>query len=284
MCDGGIRDVFNFGVMAQHLFGLVKALRSTPTGEYREFKLIPGMLGRMGTFAPWNNRWKNIPRDLSMLYGKEQPTDEERTQGEGDHVGTPEQAMHRFFVMYNWAAATWPNLERPATPFGGAPASERQRVEWFESKTLKARREYAIALPPGYELPENKDRRYPVIFMLHGYGMDPKNFLSTALITDSYTVDKEVNFRPMIHVFPSGRCCFVNALTKQKDCRETNDEGTDLDHVAGWERECSSGTFYVNRRGYTFDDVTPYGDSFFELMDHIDATYRTLPTADVEAR
>jgi hypothetical protein len=285
MCDGGIRDVFNLGVMAQHLFGLVKAVRSVPTGEYRDFKLIPGMVNtRTGNFAPWNNRWKTIPRDLSLLYGKEQPTDEDRVQGEGDHVGTTEQAVNRFYVMFNWAASTWPSLERPVTPFGGASASERQKIEWFESTALKAKREYAIALPPGYELEANKDKRYPVLFMLHGYGMDPKGFLGTSLITDSYVTDKDVNFRPMIQVFPSGRCCFVNQVTKAKDCRETDDSGMDIDRIAGWERECHSGSFYVNRRGYTPDDVSLYGDAFFELMDHIDAKYRTQAAAEVDAR
>ena len=271
--------------MAQHVFGLIKALRSSSTGEYREFKGIPGMINsRTGNFAPWNSRWKTLPRDIMMLYGKEQPTDEDRVGGEGDHVGTPEQAINRFYVMFNWAAAMWPNLDRPATPFGGASASERQRLEWFESKALKAKREYAIALPPGYELPENKDKRYPVLFLLHGYGMDPKGFVGTALITDSYVTDKDVNFRPMIQVYPSGRCCFVNRTTRAKDCRELDDSGADLDKNPAWERECHSGSFYVNRRGYTPDDETLYADSFFELMDHIDQTYRTQPAADVETR
>ena len=285
LCDGGIRDVFNLGVMAQHLFGLVKASRPEPVGEYRDFKLIPGMVNnRTGNFAPWNNRWKYIPRDLVMLYGKEQPTDQDRTEGEGDHVGTYEQAINRFYVLYNWAGVMWPNLERPATPLGGESASERQKVEWFESKALKAKREYAIALPPAYFDPVNKDKRYPVLFMLHGYGMDPKNFLGTSLISDLYVTDKDVNYRPMIQVFPSGRCCFVNQATKQKDCREHDDSGMELDRIAGWDRECHSGSFYVNRRGYTSDDATLYGDAFFELMDHIDLTYRTLPAAQVEAR
>ncbi len=285
MCDGGIRDVFNLGLMSQQLFGLVKASRTTATGEYRDFKSIPGMLNaRTGNFDPWNSRWKSIPHDLVMLYGKEDPTDDERTRGDGDHVGTDEQAVDRFSVMFNWAAAMWPHLERPATPLGGASASERQKIEWFDSKALKAKREYGIALPPGYDLPENKDKRYPVLFMLHGYGMEPKGFLATALLTDSYVTDTDVKFRPMILVFPSGRCCFVNQTTGQKDCRETDDSGTRLERIPGWQRECREGTFYVNRRGYTPGDISLYGDAFFELMDQIDARYRTLPAAEVDAR
>jgi hypothetical protein len=287
LVDGGIRDVFNLGVMAKQLFGLIKATRGAQAvGEYREFAAIPGMLNnRTHEFDPWNNRWKYIPHDLSMLYGKEQPTDQDRVDGEGDHVGTTLEAVQRFFVMFNWAGVTWQALERPATPYGGASASERQKIhQWFDSKALGAKREYAISVPPGYELEENKDKRYPVVFMLHGYGMDPKGFLGTSLITDSYVTNTDVNFRPMIMVFPSGRCCFVNQTTHQKDCRESDDNELSFESSAGWERECNSGTFYVNRRGYTPEDSSLYGDAFFELMDHIDANYRTLPAADVEVR
>ena len=54
--------------------------------------------------------------------------------------------------------------------------------------------------------------------------------------------------------------------------------------LGGWERECKSGTFWINREGYTPADGTRYGDAFFELMDHVDATYRTQPAAEVDAR
>jgi hypothetical protein len=119
--------------------------------------------------------------------------------------------------------------------------------------------------------------------MLHGYGMDPKTFSPAALVADANVANPNVALRPVIYVFPYGRCCYVNAQG-QKDCRENDDEGRELGRVPGWARECNSGTFWINRRGYTPTDVTKYGDAFFELMDHVDATYRTLPTAEVEAR
>ncbi|MHB8875590.1 MAG: alpha/beta hydrolase [Myxococcaceae bacterium] len=284
--DGGIRDLFNFGLMAKQVFSLLKAYRAPDsTGYYRDFTEIPGMVDRKtGVYAPWNSRWKTTPKDLLVLYGKESPTDQDRIEGEGDHVGTASQAVYRFYTLFNWSAAMWPSLERPSTPLGGASASEREKVEWYESKLLGAKREYAVALPPGYELAENQDKRYPVLFMMHGYGMDPGGFLGTALITDAFVTDTNVKLRPMIMVFPSGRCCFVHRTTGARDCRETDDTGTELSRRPEFERECNSGTFYVNRRGYTAADARPYGDAFFELMDHIDQTYRTAPAADVEAR
>lgn len=283
--DGGIRDIFNLGLMAMHLYSAVKGLRGdTPVGEYRNFVDIPGMKDRRtGNFNPWNRAWRNVPKDILTLYGNENPTDEDLVTGEGDHVGTPGEAVNRFSVVFNWVANLWPNLERPATPFGGS-GSDRQRVETFYSEKLGAMWEYAIAIPPGYDAPENADKRYPVAFLLHGYGMDPSGFMATGLITDAYVMDSDVQLRPVIYVYPNGRCCFVNASTGARDCRNTDDQGRDLDNLPGWERECNSGTFWVNRRGYTPGDETLYGDAFFELMDHIDKTYRTVPTAEVEAR
>jgi len=291
--DGGIRDIFNLGLQSKQVLSLLSTYRSSPVGSYRRFLDIPGASDTHGAncsdtmpcFAPWNHSWATkVPRDILMLYGDDPPSNTDLIQGEGDHVGTAEEAVDRFFVLFNWAAAAWPNLERPATPFGGAGADQRQITEWYDSQLLNAKREYAIALPPGYFDPSNADKRYPVVYMGHGYGMEPKGFMATALITDSYVTDTGVQFRPMIMVFPDGRCCFKDKTTGAKDCRETDDNGVDLSQNPNLERECNSGTFYINRRGYQPGDETPYGDAFFELMDHIDSKYRTLPAADVEAR
>lgn len=284
LADGGIRDIFNLGLMAKHLFSAVKALRTTPVGEYRDFAAIPGMADRRtGNFNPWNRAWRNVPKDILLLYGKETPSDADLINGEGDHVGTAGQAVNRFSVVFNWVANLWPNLERPASPFGSA-VEDAQRVETFYSQKLGAKWEYAVALPPGYALPENADKRYPVAYLLHGYGMDPSGFMATGLITDTFVVDSDVQLRPVIYVYPSGRCCFINASTGEKDCRSTDDEGRDIGRLPGWVRECNSGTFWVNRRGYGPGDDTPYGDALFELMEHIDTEYRTQPAAEVEAR
>lgn len=287
LLDGGIRDMANLGLMSRHLFGLVRALRGEQaTGYYRDFLDIPGMKdARTGYFNPWNNRWKYVPRNIALLYGKDSPTDQDRIDGEGDHVGTNSQAVHRFYTLFNWAAASWPSLERPATPLGGSSAGERQKLEWYQSAALgNARREYAIALPPGYDDPKNAAARYPVMYVMHGYGMEPLGFMGTSLISDAFVTDTDVRLRPMIMVFPSGRCCFVNAATGARDCREKDDSGTDFERLAGWERECHSGSFYVNRQGYTPKDQARYGDAFFELMEHVDKNYRTLAPADVGSR
>lgn len=291
--DGGIRDMFNLGLHSKMVMSLVNSYRTSPMGSYRQFIDIPGTADIHGAncsatapcYNPWNHNWATkVPRDVLMLYGNDPPSDTDLIQGEGDHVGTAEEAVYRFFTLFNWAAASWPSLERPSTPFGGAGPDQRQLTLSYDSAVLGAKREYAIALPPGYFDDANKDKRYPVLYLGHGYGMEPKGFMATALLTDSYVTDTKVQFRPMIMVFPDGRCCFKDKVTGAKDCREYDDAGNDLSQMANLERECNSGTFYVNRRGFAPGDETPYGDAFFELMDYIDQNYRTLPAADVEAR
>jgi hypothetical protein len=286
LADGGIRDVFNFGVMSKQLFSFIRNLRGeTMTGSYRAFTAIPGMTdSRTGTFNPWNHLWSRVPHDILMLYGEDPPTTDDIKNGEGDHVGTPGEAVDRFAVLFNWAAALYPSLDRPATPFDKDTDPPRQEITSFDSTALGAKWEYAISLPPGYFAAGNENARYPVVYVLHGYGMDPKAMMGEAIITDTYTTDTGVKFRPFIQVFPNGRCCWRNAATGGKDCRESDDNGNYIGNTPGWARECNSGSFYVNASGYAAGDGSKYGDAFYELMDYVDAKYRTLHAAEVEMR
>jgi hypothetical protein len=283
--DGGIRDIFNFGLMARNLFSAVKLARgATPVGEYRNFTDIPGMRDRStGAFNPWNRSWRSVPKDMVTLYGKDTRTDAEIIAGEGDHVGTAEQAAARFQSLFNWIAWQWPNAPMPQAVFGESSAPV-YKTETFTSTKLGAKWEYAIAIPPGYDDAANAEARYPVAYLLHGYGMDPGNFAAAAVLANNFVIDPALKLRPVIYVFPNGRCCFTNTQTGERDCRNTNDAGEDISRIPGWARECVSGTFWVNRKGYTPEDATPYGDALFELMDYVDSKYRTLKPADVEAR
>lgn len=283
LLDGGIHDIFNLGLNAKHLFTAVKRARAV-VGEYRNFVDIPGMKDRTsGNFNPWNRSWRNVPKDLITLYGKENRTDQEIEQGEGDHVGLPGQAASRFQIVFNWVANMWPNAPKPSAVFGQSTPAD-YRTETYFSNKLNAKWEYSISVPPGYGDAANADQRYPVAYLLHGYGMEPSDFVAAAVLANNFVVDPALQLRPVIYVFPNGRCCFTNKTTGARDCRNKDDNGMEIDRFPEWERECHSGTFWVNRKGYTPNDATPYGDALFELMEHIDRNYRTLPPADVEAR
>jgi hypothetical protein len=285
LLDGGIRDLFNFGLGAKQVFGLVKQLRPDDSALYRDFVEIPGMADpRTGAFAPWGHHWDKASKDLLVLYGKENPTDQDRVDGEGDHTGTLNQAVNRMAVLYNWTAAQWPSLPRPSTPLGGTSYEERDVHSWYDSKLLGGKREFALFLPPGYDAPENADVRYPVMYMLHGYTGEPSQMSATGFLADAYMKDTDVRLRPMIVVFPDGACCFVSRSTGARDCRETDDAGKRLEANPDWERECVGGTFFVDRNGYRAGDERKYGEAIYELMDEIDRRYRTLPPADLDAR
>src|SRR5262249_22659065 len=106
-----------------------------------------------------------------------------------------------------------------------------------------------------------------------------KQILPSCFLADTFMKDTDVQLRPMIVVVPSGACCFVEAATGARDCREEDDNGVAFEGRAGWERECVGGSFFVDEVG-----GNKYEESLLELIEHVDASYRTLKAADVEAR
>ena len=116
---------------------------------------------------------------------------------------------------------------------------------------------FGMILPPGYDSPSYADTRYPVVFFLHGYGQQPQDMVASAIIFQNWMISpslpEDLRMQKLIMVFPDGRC--------RSD-----------DSVPDSEKECIRGTFYA-------DSVRPDGPQMetilFELMDYIDANYRT---------
>jgi enterochelin esterase-like enzyme len=72
----------------------------------------------------------------------------------------------------------------------------------YNSKTVGCNRKALIYTPPGY----SKDKKYPVLYLLHGIGGDEKEWLNGGqpqFILDNLYADKKVE--PMIVVLPNGR-------------------------------------------------------------------------------
>ena len=73
---------------------------------------------------------------------------------------------------------------------------------YYESKTVGTKRKAMIYLPPGY----SKDKKYPVLYLLHGIGGDEKEWLNGGqpqVILDNLYAENKVE--PMIVVMPNGR-------------------------------------------------------------------------------
>jgi len=72
----------------------------------------------------------------------------------------------------------------------------------YESKTVGTTRKAVIYTPPGF----SRDKKYPVLYLLHGIGGDEKEWLAGArpqLILDNLYAENKIE--PMIVVMPNGR-------------------------------------------------------------------------------
>ena len=275
LIDGGVRDVFNFGVSGAQLFGLLRALLpAADTLQLEDFRGWPSANAPFhdDTFDAAQVDWSKLPRDLFTFYGHLDATPAEILSGDGDHVGTVAQAIDRFSAVYGWLSRRWapfPDVEVGSNPqaFG-----DRSAIVSYPSKALGTDRDFGIVLPPGYNSPENANARYPVVYILHGYGGDPPGMMGTDFLFDGDMTTGSL--RKMIVVFPSGLCCSSNSQTGELGCTELLPDG--LPRGPEWQLECNSGTFYVDSQGGPSRPPRAYGQSFLELVDYVDATYRTL--------
>ncbi|NLH15062.1 MAG: hypothetical protein GX455_00650, partial [Phycisphaerae bacterium] len=80
------------------------------------------------------------------------------------------------------------------------PHGELTTVQ-YDSKSLGMRRQMLVYTPPGY----SKDRKYPVLFLLHGIGGNDREWqrsCSADNVLDNMLADGKI--QPMIVVFPNG--------------------------------------------------------------------------------
>jgi len=124
----------------------------------------------------------------------------------------------------------------PQTTSSPAPGQTREGLS-MKSALLGRNVDYAIYLPPDYA---TSARRYPVVYLLHGYTDDESAWVQWGEIqaaADQAITDRRIP--PMIIVMPDGGV-----------------------------------TWYVNDAA----GKEPFEDMFFkEFIPHIDATYRTRP-------
>lgn len=309
--DGGVRDLFDFGAVANHLEGAIAARRrpdGTPvktTTFYNNFENLPGEdPTQPDQFQAANILWSDVADAPSLRYGYVDATAGQIMQGDGQHVGTGSQILYRLVTSFYFAASKWPDADRtvadqlipsPSDPdFNGETTTVNQLgtacelkghcETYFTGPKTGRTGPIAVTLPPGYALEANRvrDVRYPVLFVLHGYGQDPRDLEATAAITNNYMNDQTRSsadrLAKMIVVYVDGRC----RMQTLPDAAHTQVP------------ECIRGTFYLNSNrmvaGYN-KDGTPDGhlypvgrldDWFDEVVDYVDANYRTLPPTDVD--
>jgi hypothetical protein len=300
LSDGGVRDLFNFAVVASHFQGQLFArtgadgLPIRSAAFYNGFQTLPGQSAKESDFAPGSIRWADVADLPSVRYGDIDATAQQISNGDGQHVGTVGQLLARLEMAFFYVGKRWPDADhrltfesrdQPATKtydaslYANPPVPQPDDLDagkqldceingrcehMFTGPSTRRVGPIAVSLPPGYAHEANVDRqtRYPVLYVLHGYGQDPRDLEAVAIFTNNFMNVAQRSYATrlakFIIVYVDGRCR-VRADGKP---------------------ECIRGTFYM-------DSQRPDGakmDAWFdEVVDFVDKRYRTMGPADADA-
>ncbi|MBN1972058.1 MAG: esterase family protein [Sedimentisphaerales bacterium] len=137
---------------------------------------------------------------VMITSAQETPTEVARAGSTGG--GMIGRGVTRIVVM---SPADLEGADRAVAPEGfdvqrnGVEQGKIEKVE-YDSKTLGIKRDMLVYTPPGY----SKDKKYPVLFLLHGYGNNYYEWLrmeSANIILENLIADKKIE--PMVVVMPS---------------------------------------------------------------------------------
>ncbi|MEZ4394349.1 MAG: hypothetical protein R3A48_25025 [Polyangiales bacterium] len=255
--DGGVRDALQFGVNANHYAGVL-AQRDAHLRVLDGFSSLTGQrassVAAEGEFRPEDVPWSDLPARTLLRYGSLDASADDVRLGDGAHVGTNAQITNRLLASLLWASSRWPDGDTRFEPFTPSSDNEGRCAAGytcaFDFRSERAGRtgQVVIVLPPGYHDPSNAGLRYPVLYLLHGYGMEPRGLAGTGLIAATRMVARDLPrwARPQkfIMVFPDGAC--------------RPGDG------------CQEGTFYVDSPA-----GTPRMEVFFnELSAWVESTFR----------
>ncbi len=265
--DGGTRDLFNFAVAAQHLAGGFAA-RDRAVAYYTGFTTPPGLSPEEPkSYNPAYFMFEDMPGVVMQRYGKNEPTSQDIESGSGQHVGTANEVAKRlqsafFFIGSRWATASRALVEvSQDSPAEDAAECEVAGTCFFDfTSSLGRTGPVAVSFPPGYAHASQRDVRYPVIFMLHGYGQTPEDLSSTIVLLSNWMngplASQATRLPKAILVYVDGRCR----------------DGAD------GQPECIRGSFFADSAREQGPKMEQW---WLELIALIDQNYRTRGEKDV---
>ena len=251
--DAGIRDFLNTAIHSNRFFGeLQNKVGVENVATFQDFSSLAVGDEDFEHFEPDHEALKQYSY---VRYGDVNATEYEIAQGDGNHVGTYDQVVDRAVSAFAVAQSVWPHADHEvvANPIGD---TRYYGSDTYESQTLGTTQEYSYILPPGYLDPENAEKRYPVLFFLHGQGQHHADQLAYSIFTQSAMVESSkahvAKWGKFILIYPNGRC----------------PRGV-----------CSSGNFWTNF--VSGEQSQKFYDDFYELVDLVDTRFRTLEPQDV---
>jgi hypothetical protein len=273
--DGGTRDLFNSLVAADHFLGAF-AGRGRDVAHFSNAVELPGLdPAQPDAYSPSEIVWNDLQGAVLYRYGHDEPEAADIESGSGQHVGTIEEIARRLQTALYFIESRWPDAphaqvaESADDPIEGAlpegcdqSSISTGNCTFDFTSTFGRTGPVGISLPPGYFHKAQQDIRYPVIFILHGYGQTPEDlqaavaFLSNWMNGSDYS--QATRLGKAIVVYVDGRCRW---------------QGDD-DRA-----ECIRGTFFT-------DSIRPDGPQmdawWLELMDYVDQHYRTMGESQIQ--
>jgi hypothetical protein len=263
--DAGIRDFFNAQVSSNSLLAAVQQM-GIPVRAFDGFPILNQLSPSQEQMAELPHLdWKSYGRGMYVRYGDPDASQTVvEASGDGRHVGTALQAVHRAQALLFFLAQTWPGGDRKIPPPDTTPA---QRDDSFTS-TNGRKNPFTIVVPPGYDQPENASLRYPVIYFMHGYGMEPNGLAAVSAVVRNAMLDdsrpESERMQKFFLVFVDGKCRPGGEIVNSGPLPTDGDL-------------CEEGTFYTEH-----PDGTAQSETILEeLQAHIDQSYRTAQPADL---
>jgi enterochelin esterase-like enzyme len=130
---------------------------------------------------------------------------------------------------------TYRGFASPATPAGVATGSVR--LVRYHSQVVSHGARYAVYLPPHYARQAARGRRFPVLYLLHGFPGADTNFLNIgrAQVVENVLLHRH-RMRPMILVMPAGLQGILHGDTEWANTRAGRYEDFVLDVVRNVDR------------------------------------------------
>ncbi|MCK6512463.1 hypothetical protein L6R29_21245 [Myxococcota bacterium] len=256
--DGGIRDLLNFQVTGINLLGAIRAriekMEHAPLHE-RFLSLMPE--GK-GPYEPHKVDWSDKGQHLYIQYGNPNATPEEIAAGDGDHIHGVSGIINRVFSFYSFVAHQLPDADVEKVPLDQEKQEGVPLHFFYESKALGRQQIYSVVLPPGFHA--NPTKRYPVIYMGHGYGMSGPDMASVLAAGAGLMSVGEA--AKMIGVSIHGSCDRIYPdPANPKRLRSEKAEG------------CHKGTLYVDNKGFQGNDGPKMESAFFEVIAEVEKRY-----------
>lgn len=311
--DGGIRDIFNAVLMVDGLQGAMTARKEAlgiKAEAYQGFEsLMTPRPEKLTGFRFLKVPYHQLGQSVLVRYGDYNASDATIDAGDGRHVGVAAQTVFRIQTLFSYINTVFPKGDfKPVDSWD--PNNLMQKLR-HPSASLGRTQKFAIALPAGYFannseggtdadgnlVPDSCVDRYPVVALMHGYGMEPEELSAAVMILFGYMT--EGTFQKIITIFPDGKCDSPEQCSK--DCREDCVRAPDKEvckteceterNCADVIEECEQGSFFSDLLS-TKEDPTglPEGEgkpgqtesAIFDLFEYVDQNFCTRPGEDVQ--